>query len=307
MLGNRPTRISMALLAVLMLSSTGCLRLKPVTAPPTTDNDTPSLQVERDLVTAAVLESPELVGDNVYEASSSVGVNSRPAGNGPAAAIEPLFFFRWFSNKSSIFEIDFGTNDASGRPTTASVTVTKNFRGRFTVTRAPNGDADTTNLAVNKNLADLGSRRVHLTRTKAAGDSISRWHVLSASGMRIQSTGGTRAVRTLRVQTLQSRLDMTYTDPTVPVELAQLPHFSTGDSIRVTVSSGSVSDIALVYWHNRRERMNSNGDGTHTLTFPAGFKNGLHDLAVNVLSRSTIYDDQSPYDSMSWTVLLDVR
>lgn len=253
--------------------------------------------------TAGLGTSPALLGDDLFDVTTSTGYTARTAN--PFAAIEPLSFYRWVSRNTRSYAFAFSDSDGAGHPRAADVTVNSSRLGMLHLIPSPAGGAapDTHNV-IHKLMDDRWTRRVHLVRETLNTPQGARdvWRVTQASPVRIASQPGARSIASLHLT--GSALDVTVTDPAQMRSLAQLPTAAADDSLTVTVVSGAVDDDVFLYWQGQRTRMHPDGGGTHSLRVWSGAASGLRSLGVNVLSRGTLHDDTSLYDSLGWIVPL---
>ena len=285
----------LAALMAFAVALAGCGKSASSTVP------TPPTNTDVAGATSGMASSPTLLVDDLFDVTATTGASAHPAQ--PMTAIDPLTFYRWFSAGTRNFTFAFSDSDSAGHPRQADVTVRRDLYGMLNIIQRPLGgtEPDTHNV-VHKPFHDVWTRHLHLVRVLVAGDHgmEPRWHVESTSGINVASQPGDRAITSMHI--VGSGLDVTVTDPAQLMSLTQLPHATANDSVTVTVTSGAMDDICVLYWHDHRERMHPNGDGTCSLKLWVGVMPGLRGIGVNVLSHGTLFDDTVPYNSLAWIV-----
>jgi hypothetical protein len=256
---------------------------------------------------AVLLAAPELVDDGLIDAASQTSLASslNRAPVSASAAIEPLTIWRSITRATRTFEYSFADTDSTGRPTTAFVTVHRHFMGTFNILKAQPTDSmasegmpPETDAVIHKPLDDFWIRRVLLKRVQPEGREHMEWRIAAASGAEVYSQNVTTQIVSLRVQ--GAGLDTTIVDPLAFFYLRRVLRFAPDDSVTLTVTTERSDDVAVLYHHDHRERLVSNGDNTYTGGFRAGEVEGWRHFGVNALSRGTLFDDALPYDSRAW-------
>jgi len=165
---------------------------------------------------------------------------------------------------------------------------------------------------IRKRLADTSVRKAVFVRHKVereGGEDVedgfrdgwTRWRLRAISGAEITSDGGTRVIESVRLQ-VGDRIDVTVTDPLelqVRSELVRLP---AGTPVHVTVETADPTDVVVLYARWGRMRLRRMDDGSFQGRFLTPRLDGLRHLAVNALSRGTLFDDEAPYDSKAWAL-----
>jgi hypothetical protein len=282
------------LLAIAVLS--GCSK------PPATgaNGSSGSTQEQADVM-AELTGNPEVVDDEVseaadetsYEASAGVAMSE-----GVAAAIQPIHFWRRIDQVDRRFEFAFGDPDSGGRPTTAWVTVHKRLLGTFNILTAPRADSVFERNVVHKRLDDRWTRRLLLKRVRVSESGDMQWRIVSHSGIKVRAHQANTAIVSLRVQC--GTVDTVITDPLGFLRVRRLLRFSPRDSVVLTVTTGSNTDVVVSQWRDRRFRFRNNGDNTYTGVFLAPRVEGVRHIGVNALSHGTLFDDEARYDSEAW-------
>lgn len=244
-------------------------------------------------VNDAIAANGDFVDENVYESNDPAQLD--PAGPG-MAAIRPLFWWRTIRSVTRRFETEFTNPDSTGRPTMAVVTVHKRMLGAFNI--LVGDSAATPDSLLRKRLDDHWVRRLLLKRVPADSTARNRWRLVGTSGVQVTSANAVTRIESVRVQA--GVLDTTITDPLQMHRLRRVLHIPAGTEVVLTVKTGSVDDIVLLYRWMHRARFHNDGGGTFTFRWTTGAEGGLRHFGVNALSRGTLFDDAAPYDSQAW-------
>jgi len=252
------------------------------------------------LVVSTLAGQPQLVEDGLAESADPTTLDS-PAGT--AAAIEPLTYWRRITDVRRSFEVAFADTDASGRPTTAVVTLGKRLSGTFNILAGAPAEAGLppdTAFVVHKPLEDHWVRRVLLKRLPlAAGGTDPLWRIVATSGVQITARDAATRIVSLRIQA--ASLDTTITDPLAFHRLRRILRVAPESMVTLTATTGANDDVVVLQHADRRFRFRNNGDNTYTGVWRSGlFAPGVRHFGVNALSHGTLFDDAAPYDSQSW-------
>jgi hypothetical protein len=303
-----PIRLTLALpLAAALL--VGCSKSGVPLAPSGSNAGDDQTQVLQE-----VAIQPDYVEDGVYESEGTVSLGS-PAPAGATAAIHPLTFWRVIRSVDRSYHVDFADPDASGRPTTAVVTIHKQLHGTFNILT---GDVpeDSARTVVRKPLDDQWVRKVLLKRlprvtdaaaasAEADGRHHSRWRLAATTGVQITSKEAATQIQSLRIQT--ATFDTTITDPLQFFRLRAILRLDPQGEVTLTVTTLRNDDVVVLHHRDHRFRFHNNGDNTYTGVWPIGAVAGVRHFGVNALSNATLFDDALPYDSQSWILPYVVR
>ncbi len=237
-------------------------------------------------------------------------------GNQTEAAILPAFWFRLIRSHERRFTIEFEHPDTL--TVVAKVKVVDRLLGTFNViTKPETTEAGITERAwIKKPLADRGVRNAVFVRHRMRGDDPAQvtedredgfhdgwspWRLAAISSHEITSDGGTRVLESVRIQA--GTVDVTITDPLVPVRRGDLPRIPPGTPVHVVATTLDPTDVLVLYARWGRMRMRPTGvPGQFEGRFLAPSQGGVRHIAVNTLSHGTLYDDALPYDSKAWGI-----
>ena len=307
-----------ALLLALAVGA-GCSSENPVAQngePTSADSyaSTPGVQAEANALPADELEidtyaDGEAAKADITDPSFAVAVGGGASVN---AEIDPRFWFRLIRSHERRYVVEIEHPDSLTR--VARVRIIDRLLGTFNVITQP--DSTDSGLVrgewIRKRLADTAVRKAVFVRHKVerdGGDDAedgfrdgwTRWRLRAISGAEITSDGGTRVIESLRLQ-VGDRIDVTVTDPLelqVRSELVRLP---AGTPVHVTVETADPTDVVVLYARWGRMRLRRMDDGSFQGRFLTPRVDGLRHLAVNALSRGTLFDDTAPYDSKAWAL-----
>ena len=319
----RSVRLALILAGLTALLLSGCGKKNPTSL--NNPGGSSGSAADQAAVSGTVAATPSLVDDGLMEASDQA-LFSAPAGS--ASAIRPLRYWRRITGIRRTFEFAFSDTDTTGRPMRAVVTVHKVLSGTFNVafdaTPADTTQFDTLGV-VHKPLHDQWTRRILLSRVHKMSDGDmamgsgpedghngqheDQWKVsgISAADVRsfdpAQSTSGDRAFGVTKIQSLRiqsSTLDTTITDPLQFIMLRRIHSFGPSDEVTLTATTATNTDVVMLMRTGMRRRFTNNGDNTYTLVWHTSAEDGIHHFGVNALSKGSVFDDQSPYDSNAW-------
>jgi hypothetical protein len=256
-------------------------------------------------ISATLATEPDFLDDGFFDATATTNLAPSLRGVSPApgatfSAIDPFFFWRSITHRTTGIEFAFADTDSTGLPRTADVTVRHTFTGTFNIVpRDPsNPDLPDTHHVVQKPLIDHWVRHFLVKRIDLAGISRPVWKIAAATAIQVTSENATSAITSVHVQS--TTVDTTLTDPTVFIPFRRVLRFAAEDTVTVTVTTPRTDDVVLLYNRDRRMRLTNNGDGTYTGKFKAGLFTAWRHFAVNALSHGTLFDDTAPYDSKAW-------
>ena len=260
----------------------------------------------------------EAAKDDIADASfaASIGVSA-----GVDATIDPAFWFRLIRSHERRYVIEIESPDSLTR--LAHVRIVDRLLGTFNViTRADSSDSGLVRGEwIRKRLADTSIRKAVFVRHRVREgedrdedgirgddedgedgfrDGWTRWSLRALSGAEVTSDDGTRAITSLRL--VAGDVDATVTDPLELKRRSELLRLPPSTPVHVTVTTGDPTDVVVLYTRWGRMRLRRMDDGTFQGRFRTPDTGGLRHLAVNALSRGTLYDDVAPYDSKAWAL-----
>lgn len=233
------------------------------------------------------------------------------------APIDPAFWFRLIRSHERRYVIEIESPDDMTK--VAHVRIVDRLLGTFNVaTREEGRDGEPIRgEIIRKRLADTSIRKAVFVRHKIVRDGEdeaardaedaedghrdgwSRWRLAAASGAEITSDEGTRSIQSVRIQA-GDRVDVTITDPLALVRRSDFLRLPPEVPVHVTVTTADPTDVVVLYSRWGRMPMRRMDDGTYQGRFRTPLVGGLRHLAVNALSRGTLFDDVAPYDSKAW-------
>jgi hypothetical protein len=124
---------------------------------------------------------------------------------------------------------------------------------------------------------------------------------VGASAVKVAQVGSNTQITSVRVQSA-SGIDTTIADPLAIFRLPSILRFTPDDSVTVTATTMTSTDVVVLHLIDHRFRMHNNGDNTYTFGWHTGSVSGWRHFGVNAFTRGTLYDDMMPYDSQTWIV-----
>lgn len=209
----------------------------------------------------------------------------------------PINTHRWRRELVSFDKtIDITIHKPDDAPATANVTLSGESIGLLHLWACTEDDV----VKWTKDFDDHGIRRLVFQKVRETTRAHRGWKLVGMSGVEIQSTGTTRAIRSVRVQA--GDVDETITNVSDLVRIGNLLHLPNESEVTVTVATGDPTDA--VYLHLRHDRrrleLESNDDGTFTGRYRTGDGRGPRHAVIDVLSHDTLYDDTAAYDNIAW-------
>jgi hypothetical protein len=286
--------------AALILLAVGCDE-----NPTALDNDLSAIQ-------ELILEEADFFTADLFSAEGA----EDPDTPVPGRILTDIVPWRWGRQILEVVRNIEISIDDSADPATASVTWNATLNGLFHI-------IDTTGTAYSKDLEDNAVRYATFSRSGNPDGPRRGWRLTSISGTTIVSNPNTVSITGVHLTT-SGGLDTTFTDVSTLVAKEDVPVFTARDTIMVTVTTGNDDDIVLIHYpawatghnnrHHVRRRMRNNGDGTYSTGWVArGYvwrngqlRNPARHVTIEVLSRSTIFDDVAPYDSVAWGMVYRV-
>ena len=293
------TRIAVVAAAIAVLAGCG-----------SSPNGPGSMQsAEQASVTSTMVTQTSFMDDGMYDSTTMPPLTSAhpvtPGGFAVQSPIDPLDYWRTFTHVTTWYSFAFSDTDSTGRPRWARVTVNRHLLGRFNILQSLPGDSatgDSMNV-IHKPMDEMWVRNLLLHRFQ--GDSAGAgpdWRLVGASGVKVSQIGAMTHILSLRIQSQNTGVDTTITDPSRCFFLHWILRFSANDRITVTANTGNATDICVLHKFDHRFRMKNNGDGTFTIGWRTGDWSGWRHFGVNAFSHGTLFDDTAPYDSQTWFI-----
>ena len=307
----KPTSALLAMFAATLIVA-GCGHSSPTS---NSTNDPAAQYAGEQGVENSAASMPDEFESTTYqdgaEAKVDISAFGTTVGGTVQAEIDPAGWFRLIRRHDRRFVVEFEHPDTN--TVRAHVRVIDRLVGTFNVVteRDTLEGGNTDRRWIQKPLDDRGVRKALFVRHKVADEVEDRedgfrdgwtpWRLVALSGAEITSEGGTRAILSVRVEA--GDVDLTVTDPLELVRRNQLPRISAGASVHVTATTSDPTDVLILYARWGRMRMRPTGTpGEWEARFLAPSTLGLRHLAVNALSRGTLFDDALPYDSKAWAL-----
>ena len=244
---------------------------------------------------AQVLQSnPQYVNESVWQDETPIPLTTSFG----FAAIQPRRFSRKIQSVETTTDIEYSNPDSLGRPLLARVTIHRHLQGTFNIMTG-SGDDDSARAVIRKPLDDDWTRKIELMRRPTRRDTgLTRWRLVGTSGVDVRTRGGDTRVTSLRIQS--GTLDTTITDPLELHRLRRVIRVNEDAAVLLTATTDDTSDVVLFHGFGLRRRFTNNGDGTHSIRFPADRFPDVRHFGVDALSRGSLFDDTEPYDANAW-------
>jgi len=224
------------------------------------------------------------------------------AGAGAAAAFGDRRVSQSLKAGAPALRVEYGANDAAGRPREATVTVERAVEGTLEIRRADEHGRDQ---VVSKSLRNECAQQVVLRRMSTPDDlSASRWHVVSVSAVVGLTPAGSAALPLVDLDTHAVSSGFLSTQSDVS-ELAAYPQTcavtAPGDSVRVFVG-GLDADAAVCVFAGGTRVAAVRRDASHAEATVRVDGAGLGRIGVTVYSGRTLSDAAAPADTRTWVL-----
>jgi hypothetical protein len=277
--------------ALLALAMSGCGKDQATNIDNSTGTDENAL---RTMMTdqAAFFDGGQDISDG------QVGVTGATPRTGPSGApIESFYFVREITSREVRRNVEV---DTSGDRPVAHVTVNAALHGIFHLYFR---DPEHIYLpgVIDKRLNAVADRQATFVRVaRADGDRYRGWRLREISGTEVLSNPTTKDIVSLEI--VSNSVNRTITDPLELVPLRELPVFQPGE--RVTLRVKTTDDTDFVFLHSGRfkDEFHPVGDGVFEGTWSVGERLGPRWVAIDVIDKETLFDDEAPYDSAAWVL-----
>ena len=259
----------------------------------------------------------EVAKEDIGDASFDVGI-----GGSVSTEIDPAFWFRLIRSHERRYVVEIESPDSLTK--IARVRIVDRLLGTFNVITAPESldGAVVRGEWIRKPLKDTAVRKAVFVRHRIVRDDDdhdedgdrsddedgedglrdgwTRWYLRALSGAEITSDEGTRSITSLRL--VAGDVDVTVSDPLELRRRREILRLPANTPVHVTVTTGDPTDVVVLYARWGRTRLRRMDDGTFQGRFLSPAPGGLKHVAVNALSRGTLFDDVAPYDSKAWAI-----
>ena len=282
-----PVWIAVGLLAVL---TSGCGSKSP-TSPASTAPPGDQAQVTTTLTSAG-----SLVDDDLEESSIHSPANALQPG-GPAELASAIVPYTWWQNVTAVtrsWSFAFSDTDGTGHPLVCLATLTKHVTGSLVI--VPLVDSLST---LTKPLDKTLTRIVRLERLALNGDRA--WKVVDVTGAFVTTLAPYNTTHIVSVHLVATGVDTTLTTPLQFFSLKHVIRFAASDTVRLTVTTGGTADPVFIHLNGvYRWRLRNNLDGTYSTHWVTSAWGGWRHMGIQVMTRSSIYDDTAPFDTQAW-------
>lgn len=235
-------------------------------------------------------------GQNVSDGQVGVGgVSPRsPAG----APIESFYFIREILSRDVRRTIEIEA--PSGERAVAHVSTTARLRGIFHLFY---DDPESIYLpgVIDKRLNAIAQHNATFVQAlRPETDRRRGWRLREISGTEVVSDPTTKDI--VSVEIVSRSVNRTITDPLALVHVRELPVFQPGERVTLRVNTTDPTDYVFLHSGPFKDEFTPAGGGLFEGTWTVGERRGARMVAVDVLDKETLFDDEAPYDSVAWVL-----
>jgi hypothetical protein len=256
---------------------------------PTTDEGAVRTMMDEE---SAYFDGGQTVSDG------EVGVGGSNPRSPAAAPIESFYFVREILSRDVRRTVEIVTpNDE--RPT-AHVSTIARLRGIFHLFY---DDPDNIYLPgiIDKRLNAVAQHNATFVRAiRPETDPRRGWRLTAVSSTEVVSDPTTKDI--LSVEIVSRSVNQTITDPLALVRVRELPTFQPGEAVTLRVHTTDPTDYVFLHSGLFKDEFRPVGDGLYEGTWTVGERRGVRRVAVDVIDKETLFDDEAPYDSAAWVL-----
>ena len=231
-------------------------------------------------------------------AGDQVGVeNAGGKQSASGAPIESFYFIRQITDRDVVREVH--VEHPQGEPAVATVATIENLEGIFHLFY---DDPDNVYLpgVIDKPLAARAEHNALFVQRGRPHQRHRGWKLAEISGVKIQSIPVTKGILSLEI--ISQSVNMVITDPLELLPLPDLPTFRPGEEVTLRVITSDETDYVFLHTAFLKDEFRPVGGGVFEGTWSVGERRGPRRVAVDVLDRETLFDDEAPSDSAIWVL-----
>jgi len=234
-------------------------------------------------------------GQNVSD--GQVGVGGATPRSPSGAPIESFYFVREILSREVRRSIEI---DSSGERPIAHVSTIARLHGIFHLFFD-----DPTHIylpgMIDKRLNAVAQHNATFVRAlRPESDRRRGWRLAALSSAEVVSDPVTKDI--VSVEIISHSVNQTITDPLAQVRVRELPTFQPGEEVTLRVHTTDPTDYVFLHSGPFKDEFHPVGDGVFEGTWTVGERRGARLVAVDVIDKETLFDDEAPYDSAAWVL-----
>ncbi|HWN82488.1 MAG TPA: hypothetical protein VNM87_10360 [Candidatus Udaeobacter sp.] len=235
-------------------------------------------------------------GESVSDGQVGVGGSSPRSPSG--APIESFYFVREILSRDIRRSVEIEA--PNGERAIAHVSTTARLRGIFHLFV---DDPDNIYLPgmIDKRLNAVAQHNATFVQAfRPENDRRRGWRLAELSGTEVVSDPTTKDI--VSVEIVSRSVNRTITDPLALVSVRELPTFQAGEAVTLRVRTTDPTDFVFLHSGLFKDEFHPVGDGLYEGTWTVGERRGVRRVAVDVIDKETLFDDEAPYDSVAWVL-----
>jgi hypothetical protein len=255
-------------------------------------------QTDEQAVSTLMSDEDDYFGTGESMAGDQVAVeNTGGKQSASGAPIESFYFIRQITGRDVVRDIHI--EHPQGEPAVATVATRANLEGIFHLFY---DDPDNVYLpgVIDKPLAAMAENNAVFVQRGRPHQRHRGWKLVEISGVKIQSIPTTKEILSLEI--ISGSVNMVITDPLELMPLPDLPTFLPGEEVTLRVTTSDETDYVFLHTAFLKDEFQPVGGGVFEGTWSVGERRGPRHVAVDVLDRETLFDDEAPYDSAIWVL-----
>lgn len=291
----RSNRLVLLMIGLAGLALAGCNFEEDTTGPAANDQ----AQTDEQAINTLMADEDGYFSAGEVMTEDPVGVG-RTEGKESAsgAPIESFYFVRRILSREIHREIHIEIPPDG--PAVATVSTIEDLRGIF---RLFYDDPERVYLpgVIDKRLHATSRHRAVFVRRRELTENRHRgWHLIKVSGAEIVSEPTTKDILSLEITS--HSVNQIITNPLELVPIRELPTFQPGEEVALRVTTSDPTDYVFLHTSHGKDEFRPTGDGVFEGTWTVGERRGHRRVAVDVIDRETLFDDEAPYDSVIWVL-----
>jgi hypothetical protein len=290
----RSNRLVFLMIGLAGLALAGCNFDEDTTGPAA--NDQNQAQTDDQAIRNLMTDEDDYFGAGEVLSEDAVEIGIPEGKESPSGApIESFFFRRIILNREIHREVHIEIPPEG--PAVATVSTRENLGGIF---RLFYDDPERIYLpgVIDKRLHAISTHRAVFVRRRDLNDRHRGWRLTQVSGAEIVSEPTTKDIRSLEISS--HSVNEVITDPLELVPIRELPTFQPGEQVTLRVTTNDESDFVFLHTGHGKDEFHPVGGAVFEGTWTVGERRGHRRVAVDVIDRETLFDDEAPYDSVIW-------
>ncbi len=282
------------------LSVSGCFQDEGVTG---LDSGS-GAQTDDEAIRALMNDGDDYFGSGAAMGEEPVTVEGTEGKSSPSGApIQSFYFIRRITQRD--IHRDIHIENPQEGPSIATVSTLEDLRGIFRLFVHDPNRIYLPRIIDKPLVAQARYNAMFARRHRPENDRWRGWRLIKVSGAEIASVPTTKEIVSLEISS--PSVNRVITDPLELVPVSELPTFQPGERVTLRVTTTDENDFVFLHVGGLKDEFHPVGGGVFEGTWTVGDRIGRRRVAVDVIDRETLFDDEAPYDSMIWAFHFRVR